>query len=202
MTRRPFNPGELDRPDDELEKTARELERYTSLTAAEVPHGLEDRVMAGLAEGPAPRRSLLAALFAPLASRPGGGLARAAMVAGTMALAVLAVVAAGELANLFRSDQVGPSPVPTSIESPTTTPSPTPTHEPTSTPTLEPTPSPTLVPTPAPTPSVEQSQESSAEPSDHESEKPATAQPTGSPEEDHSETPRPSGSSSADSGSS
>jgi hypothetical protein len=184
MTRRPFKPDEVDGSGDELEKTAGELERYTSLTAGEVPRGLEDRVMAGLAEGPTPRRGLLAAFFAPLAGRRGGGMARVVMVAGTMALAVLAVVAAGELSNLFRNDQVGPSPLPTSIQSPTTTPSPTPTLEPAPTPTLEPTQSPTLAPTFMPTPSMEQSQESSAEPSDHESEKPSTAEPTGSPEGD------------------
>jgi hypothetical protein len=187
MTRRPFDPRELDGSPDELGQVAEELERYTSLTAAETPHALEEGVMTAIAAEPAPRRGLLASLLAVL--RGGGranGPVRAVLVAATMVLAVVAVVAAGELASLFRNDQVGPSPVPTTIESPSVTPQPTPS--------TEPTPSLTPLPTPAVTeqPTPDESQGATTEPT--ETERPATPRPSGTPEEDHTETPHPSSS--------
>jgi len=187
MTRRPFDPRELDQPDAELDPVASELQRYAGLTAGEAPHGLDDRVMAALADGPPPRRGMIAQLLAPFAMmRPHGPAARAAMVAATMVLAIAAVVAAGELANLFRNDQVGPSPMPTVIESPSTTPSHSPTESPTMTVTPSPSPSITPVPTPQPTPtprpSLAETPEATSQPTAHET-------PDG--EDDHSETPQP-----------
>lgn len=188
MTRRPFDSGELDGSTEELNRVAAELERYTSLTAAETPHALEQGVMNAIASEPAPRPGLLAGLVAML--RGDGRAAspmRAVLVAGTMVLAVLAVVAAGELANLFNNSNVGgPTPVPTTVESPIVTPEPTPSLTPT------PTPTPTLMPTEQP--SAEESQQPSVEPSESETPRPATPQPTQTQEEDHTETPHPSAS--------
>lgn len=186
MTRRPFEPRELDQPDAGLDPVARELERYAGLTAGEAPHHLDDRVMAALADAPPPRRGLVALLLAPFAMRPHGPRARAAMVAATMVLAIAAVAAAGELASLFRGDQVGPSPMPTVIESPSTEPSHSPTESPTTPVTPSPSPSPTvaptLQPTPTPRPSLAETPEATSQPTAHET-------PDG--EDDHSETPQP-----------
>lgn len=188
MTRRPFDPGELDGSTDELNRVAAELERYTTLTAAETPQALEEGVMNAISAEPAPRPGLLAGVLAFL--RGGGRAAspmRAVLIAGTMVLAVLAVVAAGELANLFNDSNVGgPTPVPTTIESPSETPE--------TTPSLEPTPSLTPTPTPTEQPSAEESQQPSVEPSESETPGPATPRPTETPEEDHTETPHPSSS--------
>lgn len=188
MTRRPFDPGELDGSTDELNRVAAELERYTSLSAAETPHALEEGVMNAISAEPAPRPGLLAGVLAFL--RGDGRAAspmRAVLVAGTMVLAVLAVVVAGELANLFNNSNVGgPSAVPTTIESPSATPEPTPS--------LQPTPSLTPIPTPTEQPSVQESEPPSAEPSESETPRPATPRPTETPEEDHTETPHPSAS--------
>ncbi len=185
MTRRPFDPGELDAPDAELGSVADALERYTKLTAGEVPPHIDDRVMAALADEPPPRRSALAALLAPLSWRPKGGMARTFMVAATMALAILAVVAAGELASLIRNEQVGPSPVPAVSESPSATPSASPTGSPTPSATASPSPSPTPTaqPTPTPRPSVVETPDATSQPTQHE---------TPEASDDHSETSRPS----------
>jgi uncharacterized membrane protein YgcG len=173
MTRPPF-----DRPRDsrDLPESAdpviRELEAYTSLTAGEHPHGLTDRVMAAVADEPMPRRGFLAGLLASLDGGRGAGMTRMVMVAGTMALAVLAVVLAGQLANLFGDQQIGPSPVPSVLESapPLTTepPSPSPTESPSARPSR----------TPRPSPSDAEAPEPSESPDD----------------DDERETPEPSGS--------
>jgi hypothetical protein len=187
MTRRPFDPRELDRRDADRDPVADELERYAGLTSGEAPRGLDERVMAALADEPPPRRGLATLLFSPFLGLPRGGMARTALVAATMAVAILAVVAAGELAGLFRNDQVGPSPVPSFIESPSATPSPSATHSPTLPVTPSPSSSATHSPVPpatsTPRPSGVETPGATSEPTDHET-------PEG--ESDHSETPRPS----------
>lgn len=184
MTRRPFDPGELDGRDPGRDEVAAELERYAGKTTGEVPHNLEQRVMAAVSEEPIPRRAgILAALLAPFAFAGGSGLARAAMIAGTAAIAVLAVVVAGELAGLFRIDQAGSSPSPTIIESPSSSPTSTSSPSPSISP--SPTPTPTPVPaTPTPRPSVQPTKSATAEPTDSETPEPSDG--------DHSETPHPS----------
>lgn len=183
MTRRPFDPREIDRDDPGLGRVADELERYAGLTASEVARGLDERVMAALDAAPPPRRGILAQLLAPFAAGAQGRVARAAMVGATMALAILAVVVAGELAGVIGNDGIGNSPAPTISASPTVSPSPSP--SPTESPSPSPSPSvthePTLAPTPRPSPAETPGE--TAEPTDHE---------TPEAEDDHSETPRPS----------
>lgn len=173
MTRPPFDPRDPrdpSEPGDLLEGSdpaIRELEAYASLTAAEHPHGLADRVMAAVADEPTPRRGFLAGLFASLQAGSEGGMMRMVLVAGTMALAVLAVVAAGQLGSLFSDPQIGPSPLPSVMESAP--------------------PSVSESPTPSPTPSERPSRSPRPSPSDDES-----PEPSGSPDDDDGETPEPS----------
>jgi outer membrane biosynthesis protein TonB len=188
VTRRPFDPGELDGRDSGRDEVAAELERYAGKTTGEVPHNLEQRVMAAVNEEPIPRRAgILAALLAPFAFARGSGLARAAMIAGTAAIAVLAVVVAGELAGLFTMNQAGSSPSPTTIESPSSSPTSTPSPSPSISPSPTPTPSPVptdLPATPTPRPSVQPTTGATAQPTESETPEPS--------DDDHSETPHPS----------
>jgi hypothetical protein len=160
----------------------RELEAYSGLTAGEQPHGITERVMAVIAEEPTPRRGFLAGLLGTLEGGRGGGMMRIAMVTATMALAVLAVVLAGQLAELFREPQIGPSPLPSSIEStpPSVSeppsPSPTPSESPTTRPSR----------TPRPSPTDDESPEATASPDDDDNSGP------GGGGDDESETPEPS----------
>lgn len=171
MTRRPFDPRELDTEPMELDPVARELSGYADLTAAEVAPDLAERVMAAVDGEPTPRRSLLAMLFGPSAA---GGGPRLLLVGATMVLGVLAVVLAGRLAGLLPDDQIGPSPSPSIVELPTASPTPslTPSLTPSPTPTEEPSRSPRASRTPRPSPSDE-----------------ATSRPTSTGED---ETPEPS----------
>lgn len=152
MTRRPFDPRELDIEPMELDPVVRELSGYADLTAAEVAPDLAERVMAAVDSEPTPRRSLLAMLFGPSAA---GGGPRLLLVGATMVLGVLAVVLAGRLAGLLPDDQIGPSPSPSIVELPTA--SPTPSLTPSPTPTEEPSRSPRASRTPRPSPSDEAS---------------------------------------------
>jgi hypothetical protein len=188
VTRRPFEPREVD-ADADLGTVADELHRYARLTESEVPHRLDERVMTALANEPLPRQARLGALFAPFALRPTGQLARTAMLAGTVALAVLAVVAAGEVGGLFRNDQVGPSPLPTTIESPFVSPTPSPSATPRSV-----VPSPSEVPTPSPVPTLTPQPTPTALPTLTRTPLPTVeATDLETPEAgDHSETPHPS----------
>jgi uncharacterized membrane protein YgcG len=166
MTRRPSDPRDPG-VSEGSDPVISELEAYISLTAAEHPHGLADRVMAAVAEEPTPRHGFLAGLLASLRAGREGGMTRMVLVAGTMALAVLAVVVAGQLGNLFRDSQIGPSPLPSAVES---------------------APSVTESPTPSPTPSDRPSRSPRPSPSDDES-----PDPSGSPDDDDErETPEPS----------
>lgn len=182
MTRRPFDPDELGGVEPELGRVAGELESYGRLTAGETPHHLSNRVMDAIAAEPAPRRGMLAGLLAPLTAWPRSNAVRAVLVAGTMILAVGAVVIAGQLAQLFEPSQVGPSPAPSQVESTTATPSPTAEESVTPSPSVTPTPSPTQTPRPpSPTPRPTETETETPEP--------GTVEPTGSPDEEESETP-------------
>jgi hypothetical protein len=136
--------------------------------------------MARVAEEPTPRRGLLAWLLAPFVAGPGGA-AQVVLVAGTMALAVLAVVLAGQLGELFGNRQTGTSPSPTVIESPSLTPTPS------ASPSATPSPSPSLSPTPSPSPS---SAAPVVTPSPSDDDEVETPEP--SDDDDGVETPEPS----------
>jgi hypothetical protein len=164
---------------DGLDPIAQELERYARLSAGEVPSGLIERVMADLVAEPTPRRGLLAWLASPF-STGASGATRLAMVAGTMMLAVLAVIVAGQLGDLLRDPQIGPSPSPPAIQTPTGTPSPT------ASPSEAPTTSPSISPTPSPSPTSSATVPSASPSDDDERE---TPEPSG---DDGPETPEPS----------
>jgi hypothetical protein len=144
MTRRPFRRGEVDGLPADLERTIADLERYGADSATEPSRGFADRVMEVVEAEPIPRRGVLAWLATAIASERG----RVALMAATVAVAVLAVVAAGELARLLPSQFGGtPQPsqsLPASPEpSPTVSPSP-PTSVPpprSASPSVEPSPS-------------------------------------------------------------
>lgn len=183
MTRRPIDP-------DDLDPISRELDRYAQLTAGEVPTGLADRVMADLAAEPTPRRGLLGWLLSPF-SAGAGTTTRLVLVAGTMVLAVLAVIVAGQLGDLLRDPQIGPSPSQPVVQTHTAAPSPTPSPSdaPSDSPSISPTPSPSptnssTAPSPGPSDDDDSDQET-PEPSDDDS------SGTGS-DDDELETPRPS----------
>lgn len=170
MNGRPLDPRDPDTRPVELDPVVRELERYAELTEGEVPDGLADRVMAAVAEEQAPRRGWLVSLLGTFGTfGTGGGAPRLLLVGATMALAVLAVVLAGRLAELFPDQQIGPSPSPSVIELPTLSPSPSPTpsQEPSSTPrpTRSPRPSPSASPSDDDEPETPEPDET-AEPSD------------------------------------
>ena len=137
MTRRPFDPNELDQPSADADRAIAELESYLADTAAGAPRGLEQRIMAAVEQEPAPRRGFFAWLLTPPAS--GGGMrrfARAGLVAATLVMAVAGALFAGQLADLVRNVGNG-SPTPIESVSPpprseSVAPSPTITVEPTS----------------------------------------------------------------------
>jgi hypothetical protein len=113
MSRRPFDPSELDQPAPDLDRAVSELESYVATTATDAPRGFEDRVMAAVEREAAPRRGFLAWLLVPPAS--GGGLgrfARAGALAATLVLAVAGALFAGQLADLVRNVGTGGSPTP------------------------------------------------------------------------------------------
>lgn len=118
MSRRPFDPSELDQPSADAERLITELEGYAASTAAEVPRDFETRVMAAIDREPTPRRGLLAWLLTPPATRGGlGQFARAGAVAATLVLAVSVALFAGQLADIVRNVGTG-SPTPTVSPSP------------------------------------------------------------------------------------
>jgi hypothetical protein len=125
MTRRPFPRGEADGIPADLEPTMADLERYGADSATEPSRGFADRVMEVVEAEPIPRRGALAWLSTTFASERG----RIALLAATVAVAVLAVVATGELARLLPI-QFGGTPQPSqslpasSEPSPSVSPSP------------------------------------------------------------------------------
>jgi hypothetical protein len=127
MSRRPFDPNELDQPSAEADRAISELESYAATTATGAPRGLEQRVMAAVEREAAPRRGFLAWLLTPPASSGGfRRFARAGAVAATLVLAVAGALFAGQLADIVRNIGSG-SPTPTQSVSPSPSESVTPT---------------------------------------------------------------------------
>jgi len=124
MSRRPFDPGEIDRDATDLESAANELERYAALTATATPRDLDDRVMAAVERDPVPRRGVLGRLGWPALAAPMGRLGRVAVLAAALVLVVGGVMAAGELARIIRDASIGgPSSSPTESFVPSASPS-------------------------------------------------------------------------------
>jgi uncharacterized membrane protein YgcG len=166
MTRRPFRPGELEDFGTDLEPTVEDLERYLADSSADPAPDFVDGVIQAVAAEPTPRRGLLAGISGAFNTERG----RMALVAATMAVAILAVVAAGQLSGLVES-QVGDSPQP-SVSAP-----PVPTQ------------SPSLEPSPEPSPSAsddEDDDDASPDASDDEDRSPS---PSGSPDESDNSGP-------------
>ena len=145
MTRQPFDPGELGRDDADLDALAAELESLSHGT--ELPSaGFHERVLAAVEAADPPRRSWLAAMFAPGAGAAWQGAALAVvLVLGITA----ALLGGGLLDELRRQPGTEPSVVPSVSTEPTTTPSPS--VSPSTTPSPSATPSPTGTPLPAAT---------------------------------------------------
>jgi len=165
MTRRPFDPGELDEPAEGATHSISELERYVASTATDAPRDLGDRVMAAIEDEPAPRRGLFGWLLAPAATD--GGMRRFTRVgalAATLLLAVAGALFAGQLAGLVRD--IGGDATPTPSPAPSVTDSQSPTMS----------------------PSVEASPSGTPEPSADDG---SPAPPTGSPQATADETPEP-----------
>jgi hypothetical protein len=168
MTRRPFDPNELDQPSTEADRAVAGLESYLADTATRPPRGLDDRVMAAIEQEPAARRGFLAWLLTPPASGGGmRGFARAGLLAATLVIAMAGALFAGQLADLVRNVGDG-SPHPVESASPS--------------------PSPPSV-APSPTTSSEPAPSSSHEASGDASESPEAS---GTPEGSEDETPEPS----------
>jgi hypothetical protein len=181
VTRRPFNPNELDQPMDDADRVSAELESYLADTATGAPRGIEQRVMVAIEHAPAPRRGFLSWLLTPSGSNSGmRRFARAGLMAATLVIAVAGALFAGQLSGLIRNVGNGS---PTPVES------------------ISPAPSESLVPSPttsleaSPTGSPESSENAHGSPgSSNSPEASAEETPDTSPEEtpDSSETPRPS----------
>lgn len=142
MSRRPFDPSELDQPSADAERSITELERYAAATATDPPRDFETRVMAAIEREPTPRRGFLAWLLTPAAGSGIGRVARVGALAATLVLAVAGALFVGQLADLVRNVGSG-SPTPTVSPSPSSSPSVTP--------------SPSLSPLPSPSGSPESS---------------------------------------------
>lgn len=164
MTRRPFDPGELDRMAADADRAAAELERYVAITASETAPRLVDRVMAAVDRELLPRRGILAWLLAPsTVGGAWGGLLRTGVLAATLVLAVVAALSAAQLADLMRNvggdasltPAISPSALPAVSNSPfpslTVEPSPSPAPASSDDP-RTPAPQPTVVPTAHETP--------------------------------------------------
>lgn len=127
MTRRPYEPGEIDGDGTDLDLAATELERYAALTGAAAPHDLGDRVMAAVEQEPVPHRGLLGWLLPASTGRGLGRAVRAGALAATLVLAVAGAMFAGELAQFVRDVGSGAthteSPTPSLTESPSSLPS-------------------------------------------------------------------------------
>lgn len=127
MTRRPFDPGELDEPLASGEGTISELERYAMTSDTDAPNGLSERIMAAIEHEPAPRRGFLGWLASPSPTGRGvGRFARVGAVAATLVLAVAGALFAGQLADIVRNVGTGPSQTPSIAPSPSNLPSTTP----------------------------------------------------------------------------
>ena len=173
MSRRHFEPDELDQSSAAAGGAITELERYAMASDADAPRGLSDRVMSAIEHEPAPRRGFLAWLASPSPTGGAGRFLRIGAVAATLVLAVAGALFAGQLADLVRDVGDGPSPTPSVAPSPSGSPSALP--------------SPSSSETPIPSGTPEGSAEETAAPT-------AQQTPAGTPEETEEETgtPRPS----------
>jgi hypothetical protein len=177
MSRRPFDPNELDQPASDADSAIRELQHYAMTTDADGPRGLSDRIMASIEQEPTPRRGLLAWLTA---SSPGGGpgrFVRFGAVAATLVLAVAGALFAGQLADLVRDVGADRTPTPSLSPSPSEAPS------------LSPVPSSSVAPSPLATPDGSDDNGGVAPTMVPSTPLPETANPEDTPEES---TPRPS----------
>jgi len=131
VSRRPFDPRELDQPAPDVDGAVSELESYVATTATDAPRGFEDRVMAAVEREPAPRRRFLAWLLVPPASAGRlGRFTRAGALAATLVLAIAGALFAGQLADLVRNVGSGGSPTPSVSPSPSESVAPTPVTSP------------------------------------------------------------------------
>jgi hypothetical protein len=171
MTRRPFQPGELDDFGSDLEPAVEDLERYLADSADDPSGGFADRVMLAVASEPTPRRGLLGIVAAAFRS----DRARLVLAAATIAVAILAVVVAGQLSRLIQPPVGTPPPA-------VITPSPEPSSP---APSIKPPPSLSPSDEPSPSPSDAEDGSGSPDPSDDEDRTPS---PSGSPQlsDDHS----------------
>lgn len=182
MSRRPFDPNELDQPAASTDRAIPELERYAMDSDADGPPGLSDRVMAAIEQEPAPRRGFLAWLTTPPSSggEPGRFI-RVGAVAATLVLAVAGALFAGQLADLIRN--VGSDATPTPSVAPSTSGSPS----------ISPSPSLRVEPSPSPTPEGSDDHGGSGElPTAQPTPPPiAAATPEDTPEESKTASPSP-----------
>ena len=167
MSRRPFDPSELDQPLTDGNRAVSELESYVATTATGAPRGLSERVRAAVETEPVPRRGFLAWLLIPLGSA--GGMrrfVRTSALGATLVLAVAGALVAGQLAGVLRNVGSG---------------SPTPTES------VSPTPTESSAPTLIPSPQLTSPGKPSASEGAHES-----PEPSGTSEASEHETPEPS----------
>jgi hypothetical protein len=135
VTRRPFRPGDDDGLDADLQSTVADLDRYLADSDTDPSRGFADRVMEAIESEPIPRRGVLALLATTFSTDRG----RVALMAATVAVAVLAVVATGQLARILPTQFGSPHPSPSVPASPE--PSPPITPSPSVSPSAEPSPS-------------------------------------------------------------
>jgi uncharacterized membrane protein YgcG len=148
MTRRPNRPDDDDGLDADLQSTVADLDRYLADSDSGPARGFADRVMEAVESEPIPRRGVLAVLATTFSSDRG----RVVLMAATVAVAVLAVVATGQLARILPTQFGSPQPSPSVQASPE--------------------PSPSITPSPSPRVSPSPSAEPSGSGSDDESESP------------------------------
>lgn len=118
MTRRPFDPNELNQPVSDPDRTVAELESYLGDTATGAPRGLGERVMAAIEQEPTPSRGFLSWLLAPAVGSNGlRRVARAGVLAATLVVAIGGAIFAGQLTGLIRNVGSG-SPTPVESVSP------------------------------------------------------------------------------------
>jgi len=149
MTRRPFDPGETGELGPDMESTLSDLDRYLADTAEFPSPAFADQVMDAVGHEPAPRRGVLGALLTFFATPSSAG--RTVLLAATVAVAILAVVAIGQVGNLLPPSVGNGTPSPPQVSSPSPEPSPS----------LSPSPSPRETRSPRPSSSAAESPEPS-----------------------------------------
>ena len=187
MTRRPFDPEELDHSATSEEGAITELQRYAMASDTDAPRGLSERIMAAIEQEPAPRRGFLAWLTGTASPGTGPGrFVRVGAIAATLVLAVAGALFAGQLADLIRDVGSGDaSPTPTVSPSPSGTPS------------SMPSPSLSEAPTPSATPEGSDDHGGSGGLPTAQPTPPQTAAATAQDTPEETKTPRPSPTSTA-----